>query len=178
MASAAEKRGDAKYNRLHWMIRSKLYKGLRTGTMDVRSLFVDVRDTPRDRCVYCGVQPPPKLHADHLIARSRGGLESGDNLVWACQSCNGRKHARDLLEWYASQKRLAPLELMRRYLKLAFAEAREAKLMDVNLGERPTVKFSIEYIPTQYPEPGELTLTVDEMSRGIEVLQPSGSRRS
>ncbi|WP_080681919.1 HNH endonuclease [Sorangium cellulosum] len=53
---------------------------------------------PSDRCVYCGTTPPPKLHGDHLIPRHRGGPESGDNLVWACRSCNSSKNARDLLD--------------------------------------------------------------------------------
>ena len=144
--------------------------------MDVRSLFIDVRDTPRDRCVYCGVEPPPKLHADHLIARSRGGPESGDNLVWACKPCNQRKHARDFLEWYAIQGRFPPLDVMRRYLKLALAEARELNLMDTDLDERPAVKFSLEHVPTQYPHPGELSWRFEDMTRPVAVLLPVGFR--
>lgn len=176
MASAAEKRGVARYDRLAWMIRGKLYKGLRDGTMNVGSLFVDVRDLPGDRCVYCSAEPPPKLQADHLISRRRGGPESGDNLVWACAPCNVRNHARDLLEWYASQGRFPPLALMRRYLKLALAEARERELMDRSLDERPVVKFSLEHVPTQYPQPGELSWSVEQMTRPIAVLLPAGSR--
>ena len=74
--------------------------GLLTGTMDVGSLFADVREMPNDRCVYCAAEPPPSLYADHQIPRARGGPESGDNLVWACLSCNSRKHSRDPLEWF------------------------------------------------------------------------------
>lgn len=176
MATAAEKRGIAKYDTLGWMIRGKLFKGLREGTMNIGSLFADVRDLPRDRCVYCAAEPPPKLHADHLIPRRRGGPESGDNLVWACAPCNQRKHARDLLEWYASQARFPPLMLMRRYLKLALAEAKDQHLLDTNLDERPAVKFSLEHVPTQYPQPGELSWSVEAMTRPIEVLLPVGSR--
>lgn len=176
MADAAERRGIAKYDRVAWMVRAKLFKGLRDGTMNVGSLFLDVRDLSRDRCVYCEAQPPPKLHADHLIARSRGGPESGDNLVWACPPCNQKKHARDLLEWYASQDRFPPIALMRRYLKLALAEAREQGLMDVNLDERPKVKFSLEHVPTQYPQPGELSWSVEKMTCPIAVLVPVGTR--
>jgi hypothetical protein len=176
MATDAEKRGIARYDRVGWMIRARLFKGLRDATMNVGSLFADVRDLPSDRCVYCAAVPPPKLQADHLIPRSRGGPESGDNLVWACAPCNVRKHARDLLEWYASQSRLPPLALLRRYLKLALAEAREQRLMDTNLDERPAVKFSLEHVPTQYPQPGELSWTVERMTRRIEVLVPVASR--
>jgi hypothetical protein len=177
MASAAETRGIAKYDTLSWMIRGKLYKGLRDGTMNVGSLFRDVRDLATDRCVYCAAEPPPKLHADHLIPRSRGGPESGDNLVWACAPCNQRKHARDVLEWHASQGRFPPLAVMRRYLKLALAEAREQGLMERDLDERPAVNFSLEHVPTQYPQPGELRWAANEMTRPIEVLLPVGSPR-
>lgn len=152
----AEKRGLAKRDRLSWMIRAKLFKGLRNGTMNVGTLFADVLNMPSDHCIYCGATPPPKLHGDHLIPRHRGGPESGDNLVWACRPCNSSKNARDLLEWYASKDEFSPLALMRRYLKLAVAEARSREIMDVRLADKPAVTFSIDYVPTNYPEPGEV----------------------
>lgn len=156
-ASAAEKAGLARYDTRCWMIRAKLFKGLSNGTMKISSLFADVRDMPSDRCVYCGTTPPPKLHADHLIPRYRGGLDSADNLVWACRSCNSSKCARDVLEWYASRGRFPPLQLLRRYLKLAIAEADARQLMGVKLEEKPSVTFSLEHIPTKYPQPSEFT---------------------
>ncbi|WP_437570883.1 HNH endonuclease [Sorangium sp. So ce542] len=124
--------------------------------MKVGSLFADVRDMPSDRCVYCGTTPPPKLHGDHLIPRHRGGPESGDNLVWACRSCNSSKNARDLLEWYASKAKFPPLLLLRRYLKLAMAEAEARQIMGARLVDRPSVTFPIEHVPVKYPQPSEL----------------------
>jgi len=155
-ASTAEKAGIPRYDTRCWMVRARLYKGLREGTMKVSSLFADVRDMPTDRCVYCGTTPPPKLHGDHLIPRSRGGPESGDNLVWACRSCNSSKCARDMLEWYASREEFPPLLLLRRYLKLAIVEAEARQLMSAKLADSPPVTFSIEHIPTNYPQPSEL----------------------
>jgi hypothetical protein len=119
--------------------------------MDVGSLFADVRAAPRDRCVYCGKHDDGKLHADHLVPKHRGGLESGDNLVWACRSCNSSKGAKDLLEWYADRSAFPSVPLMRRYLKLALAEATSRGVMDCRLDECPSVTFSIDYIPTRYP---------------------------
>ena len=152
---AAEKRGLPKRDRLSWMIRAKLFKGLRNGTMNVGTLFADVLAASSDRCIYCGTMPPPKLHGDHLIPRYRGGPESGDNLVWACRSCNCSKNARDLLEWYEWKDEFPPVALMRRYLKLALAEAQSLEIMDVALAAKPTVSFSLDHVPSAYPEPGE-----------------------
>ncbi len=154
-ACAAEKAGITRYDTRCWMIRARLLKGLREGTMKISSLFADVRDMPNDRCVYCGTVPPPKLHGDHLIPRSRGGPESGDNLVWACRSCNSSKCARDMLDWYASRGQFPPLLLLRRYLKLAIAEAETRQLMGARLEDKPPVTFSVEHIPINYPQPSE-----------------------
>ena len=42
------------------------------------------------RCTYCGKGPGDgvKLHADHVIPKSKGGPDSLDNLVTSCQACN------------------------------------------------------------------------------------------
>ena len=156
MAHAAVCRGLAAYDTGTYMIRAKLLKGLRTGTMEIGSLFADAREMPNDRCAYCAATPPPKLHADHLIPRDRGGLESSDNLVWACRSCNSSKNARDLLEWYARRGGFPPLAVLRRYLKLAIGEARSRGLMDAPLAIAPEVTFSIEHVPRSFPPPSEL----------------------
>lgn len=45
-------------------------------------------------CRYCGAQAPDvKLHVDHVVPKSRGGLDEMANLVTACQRCNQGKHA-------------------------------------------------------------------------------------
>ncbi|MBK8255003.1 MAG: HNH endonuclease [Polyangiaceae bacterium] len=135
------------------MVRAKLFKGLCQGTMKLGTLFADVLEMPRGRCVYCGATPPPKLHGDHLIPRHRGGAESGDNLVWACRSCNSSKSARDVLEWYALRNAFPPLLLVRRYLKLAIADALAQGCIDAPLTNIPSVTFSIKHIPLYYPLP-------------------------
>lgn len=52
----------------------------------------------RDRraCAYCGGRADT---VDHVIPRSRGGLDSWDNLVAACGPCNFDKADRTPLEW-------------------------------------------------------------------------------
>lgn len=53
----------------------------------------------RDRytCQYCGCKRGD-LTIDHVIPRSRGGGWTWENLVAACQKCNGRKGDRSLSE--------------------------------------------------------------------------------
>ena len=99
--------------------------------------------------------PNRKLHADHLIPRYRGGPESGDNLVWACRSCNSSKGSKDLLEWFADKRDFPPLPLMRRYLKLAIVEAEAKAIMDIRLVDWPSVTFLIDFVPTRYPTSAE-----------------------
>jgi len=47
------------------------------------------------QCQYCGAHPPRReLSIDHVIPRSRGGRDTWENLVIACQRCNVRKGDR------------------------------------------------------------------------------------
>ena len=57
-------------------------------------------------CRYCGKQAGQEgveLHADHVISVAEGGETTFDNLVTACQKCNGGKGARSLAEAPAAE---------------------------------------------------------------------------
>lgn len=41
-------------------------------------------------CQYCGTSKNP-LTIDHIIPKGRGGIDTWDNLVTACKSCNQKK---------------------------------------------------------------------------------------
>ena len=47
-------------------------------------------------CQYCGTTK--RLTLDHVIPRSKGGLHTWDNVVTACERCNGHKGDRFLHE--------------------------------------------------------------------------------
>jgi len=48
-------------------------------------------------CTYCGRKAPEvKLHVDHVLAWSRGGDNTADNLRSACEACNLGKGSRTL----------------------------------------------------------------------------------
>lgn len=53
-----------------------------------RSIF----ERDRNTCQYCGKRfPKPDLTLDHVLPRSRGGIDSWENLVLACVKCNVKK---------------------------------------------------------------------------------------
>ncbi|MCK5833725.1 HNH endonuclease [bacterium] len=87
MAHAAVSNKEEKYSRIHFIIRNRLYNGLKKGSMDIGQLADDERlkmILPQS-CCYCGSKE--HLTADHLIPRKKGGANTGDNLVWACRAC-------------------------------------------------------------------------------------------
>lgn len=57
-------------------------------------------------CYWCGNEfdPRPKgaWHMDHIVALSRGGKHSAENLCVSCPACNLRKNAKPLTEWSQS----------------------------------------------------------------------------
>lgn len=169
-AHAAVTAGATSYSRVHFMIRAKLFKGLRTGTMSIGSLLDDerVKMTMPSGCAYCGEAGP--LTLDHLVSRHAGGLDVADNVVWACRRCNSSKGARDLLVWYAGRNALPPLLLLRRYLKLAASWFEREGLLGCRLDDRAVVEspFRLDCLPAQLPSPSALSLwtTRDAASRG------------
>ncbi len=47
------------------------------------------------QCQYCGIRPPQReLNIDHVFPRSRGGMDTWENLVVSCRLCNLRKGRR------------------------------------------------------------------------------------
>jgi len=50
-------------------------------------------------CAYCGAKSK-KLTLDHVLAESKGGIKSRNNLVPACARCNKSKGSKHLTDWY------------------------------------------------------------------------------
>ena len=98
-----------------------LFKKLQTEEISWSGSIRDyVRDLERDRvCIYCGRDE--HLSVDHLIPRSRGGLETGDNAILACKSCNSSKGDKGIFEWYGIEHRNEiPRVVEGKYLKLLY----------------------------------------------------------
>jgi len=164
MAHSAVEAKAGKYGRTHFMVRARLYAGLNRRTMNIGPLADDERlkMVLPQACCYCGSRE--FLSVDHLIPTKRGGANTGDNLVWACRSCNSSKCARDVLEWLAERDEFPSVLLLRRYLKIAIDICRERNLMDALLAERPELPFSLSAIPRVYPPPDQMRLWVTEMT--------------
>jgi len=132
MAHVLYKDNSEKYTPKHYGIRSRLYKGLSTGEMNVKSFFDDERlkmILPQS-CNYCGSKE--HLAVDHLISRKKGGLDIGENLVWACRTCNSSKSDQDLLEWMNKRKKEPSILLYRRYLKNVITYCRDKNIINEN----------------------------------------------
>lgn len=161
MAHYAVQRGDQSYSRTAYMIRARLTKGLRSGSMSLGSMFDDEKLKLRNgsRCSYCGGKGD--LALDHLIPSKLGGLDTGDNLLPACRACNSSKGAKDLLVWYRERAMFPPLLPFRRYLKIMVALAEAAGVMDaaVDSDEVQRLPLAVNYIPTsRFPLPSLLRL--------------------
>jgi len=75
------------------------FKKLRDGGITISGT---VREWEREQelpkeCVFC--RSTSDLTTDHLIPRSRGGDDSADNVVLACQSCNISRGEKGVFEW-------------------------------------------------------------------------------
>ncbi|MDZ4798425.1 MAG: HNH endonuclease [Bryobacteraceae bacterium] len=167
MAHAAVDAGARKYGPVHFMIRGRLYAGLNSGAMQIGPLAADdrLKMLLPQACCYCGSRH--QLSADHLMPTKRGGPNTGDNLVWACRSCNSSKGARDVLEWLGTTDKFPPLLLLRRYLKLAVELCRERQLMQLLVTDAPALPFVLTAIPRRYPAPNELKLWIGSLPDNV-----------
>jgi len=160
MAHTAVERKQEKYGPFNFMIRAKLFKGLMDGTMNIRSLFDDekIKLVSGQKCSYCGSKN--NLALDHIFPQKFGGEDVGDNLIYACRSCNSSKGKKDLMEWMDSKNLFPPLMILRRYLKLIVEFCIKENLMSLpieNLRNK-NYPFNIELVPVSYPKPNLLKM--------------------
>lgn len=163
MAHVAIEKEQIKYNRLYYMIRAKLFKGLKDGTMNMRTIFDDekIKLQTGQICNYCG--STENLALDHIFAQKHGGKDDAENLIFACRSCNSSKGKKDLMEWITYRKKSIPLMVIRRYLKLTFKYCSEHQLLDKKIEDLQTMElpFRIDLLPTKFPNPNQLTTSAN-----------------
>jgi hypothetical protein len=145
------------------MIRAKLFKGLKDGTMNMRTIFDDekIKLQTGQICNYCG--SADNLALDHIFPQKCGGKDSAENLIFACRTCNSSKGKKDLMEWMNFRGQFLPLMIIRRYLKLTFNYCNDNRLLDKNIYELKEMElpFKIDLLPTKYPKPNELILSME-----------------
>jgi hypothetical protein len=81
------------------------FKKLVAGTITISDT---IREWEREQqlpkeCVFC--KATDNLTTDHLIPLNRGGDDSADNLVLACQSCNSSRGDKGIFEWLGLKKK-------------------------------------------------------------------------
>lgn len=162
MAQTAVDKKQEKYERFNFMIRAKLFKGLKEGTMNMRTIFDDekIKLQTGQICNYCGSSE--KLALDHIFPQKYGGKDDAGNLIFACMTCNSSKGKKDLMEWMNFRGQFLPLMIIRRYLKLTFSYCElhnllDRKIEDLKIMELP---FRIDFLPLKFPKPNELVLNI------------------
>ncbi len=66
-------------------------------------------------CAYCDSKPK-RLTLDHVLAESKGGMDSWRNLVPACARCNASKGSLSLNDWYTPSLSFYSQERLQRIL--------------------------------------------------------------
>ncbi|MBK8698594.1 MAG: HNH endonuclease [Saprospiraceae bacterium] len=164
MAHTAIDKKQEKYEAFNFMVRARLFKGLKDGTMNLRTIFDDEKNKLQTGqiCNYCG--STDKLALDHIFPQKHGGMDDAENLIFACRTCNSSKGKKDLMEWMAFRGKFLPLMIIRRYLKLTFNYCNENGLLDKRIDELGEMKlpFRIDLLPTNFPNPNELILNIYE----------------
>ncbi|MCH7413582.1 HNH endonuclease [Belliella sp. R4-6] len=161
MAHSAVDRNQEKYNTFNYVIRAKLFKGLKEGTMKMRSIFDDekIKLKSGQVCNYCG--GTQNLALDHIFPQKYGGLDTGENLIFACRSCNSSKGKKDLMQWMSTKENFLPLMVIRRYLKLTYVFCDLNDYLDLSPEDllEKELPIKLQYIPTSFPKPVELLLS-------------------
>jgi hypothetical protein len=122
------------------------FKKLRDGEINISDT---IREWEREQqlpkeCVFCGSKNG--LTTDHLIPHNRGGDDSADNLVLACQSCNSSRSDKGIFEWLGLKKKDELHRLVAgKYLKQLFRVHEEAGLFKFRrpscMDSAPAVRF-------------------------------------
>lgn len=162
MAHSAVEKEQEKYGTFNFMIRARLFKGFKDGTMNMRTIFDDekIKLQTGGICNYCGSED--NLSLDHIFPKRYGGTDSAENLIFACRTCNSSKGKKDLMDWMMYRGEFLPLMIIRRYLKLTFNYCLENDLLDKNIIDLQEMElpFKIELLPLSYPKPNELVLNI------------------
>ena len=117
MAHSAIDKGQKKYGTLNFIVRAKLFRGLKQGTMNIRTIFDDEKVKLRTGqiCNYCGSKN--NLTLDHIFPKKFGGKDDAENLIFACKTCNSSKGKKGLMEWMNFRGQFLPLMVIRRFFK-------------------------------------------------------------
>ena len=97
-------------------------------------------------CAYCG--SAENLQWEHIIPISRGGPDTIDNQVLACQKCNCSKGDKDPYEWYGEKRKYEiPRLIWGKYLKIIYDMHKEKGTLDKECSK--TLDLSCVLLPSK-----------------------------
>jgi 5-methylcytosine-specific restriction endonuclease McrA len=80
--------------------RRALKRAATINLANIKRWMDSVKNSPTSICYYCQLKIPSSLiHFDHIVALSRGGAHSVENLCISCASCNLSKNNKDVGAW-------------------------------------------------------------------------------
>ena len=125
---------SAGFGRDNFAFIQKKFQQLKSGQIEwssaIREFIRQVEDGMK--CEYCGTKE--HISMDHIIPKNRLTLETADNIVWACTSCNSSKGDKGLYEWYGYDRRNEiPRVVEGKYLKLLYKLHEENRSLDMNI---------------------------------------------
>ena len=108
------------------------FKKLRDGEITISGTIREwekEQELPK-QCVFCS--STMGLTTDHLIPRRRGGDESADNVVLACQPCNASRGEKGIFEWLGLKEKDKVHRLVAgKYLKQLLALHEQAGPLEI-----------------------------------------------
>ena len=102
---------------------------------EIFRLFKDCWNTGFE-CLYCGrkmdllFENEHSFVIDHYLARSKGGKDTPDNLVFCCRDCNLLKGDMDVTEYIKNMERLKERKRKNEYWKARKAAKRDEPIRD------------------------------------------------
>lgn len=96
--------------KLKYLKRVALQKAATVNLVAIESFLRSTMERKYFTCYYCTrTFPISNLHWDHIIALSKGGAHSVENLCTACSNCNLKKGAKSLSEWNRIGQQVLPI---------------------------------------------------------------------
>jgi|WetSurMetagenome_2_1015567.scaffolds.fasta_scaffold74657_3 hypothetical protein len=108
------------------------FKKLQSGEMKWSSAIREwLREHEKEgECIYCGAKED--LTTEHILPRSCGGPDTPENAIRVCKSCNSKKGAKRLYEWFGHDNRdKIPRIAEGKYLKLLYNLHEKAGTLDI-----------------------------------------------